>query len=60
MPPFEDLRRPSAPGAYPAPEGAAATLLDATLWATNLVLVAPLYWYALPAPAKLYFDHWSS
>ena len=21
--------------------------------------MAPVYWYALPAPAKLYLDHWS-
>jgi len=59
LPPFEDLRHPTALDAYPPPEGAAATLLEATLWATDIVLVAPLYWYALPAPAKLYFDHWS-
>jgi multimeric flavodoxin WrbA len=59
LPPFQDLRHAPAPGAYPTPEGAAATLLEATLWATDIVVAAPLYWYALPAPAKLYFDHWS-
>jgi multimeric flavodoxin WrbA len=34
-------------------------LLDATLTATDLVFVAPVYWYGLPADAKLYLDHWS-
>lgn len=27
--------------------------------ADDLVFVAPVYWYALPAPAKLLLDHWS-
>jgi multimeric flavodoxin WrbA len=34
-------------------------LLDATLAATDLVLVAPVYWYSLPSPVKIYIDHWS-
>jgi len=55
---LEDLRhRPG--GGYPAPEGNAAALLEATLWASDLVLAAPTYWYALPAAAKLYLDHWT-
>ena len=41
------------------PEGDALTLLDATLWATDLVFAAPTYWYNLPAPMKLCLDHWS-
>ncbi len=28
--------------------------------ATDLVLVAPLYWYTLPVPAKQYLDYWSA
>ena len=46
-------------GEYPYPDEPGATLLDATLWATDLVLVAPLYWYDVPARAKNYLDHWS-
>ena len=56
LPPFLDLRHD---GDYPAPEGNAAILAQATMAATDVVLVAPLYWYSLPAPAKLYLDHWS-
>ena len=58
LPPFEDVRH-SGTGAYPQPEGPGATLLDATLWASDLVMVAPLYWYSVPARAKNYLDHWS-
>lgn len=34
-------------------------LRQATLGATDLVLVSPLYWYTLSAPAKRYLDYWS-
>ncbi|MFJ7273324.1 flavodoxin family protein [Kitasatospora sp. NPDC098663] len=59
LPPFEDLRHVEG-GRYPEPVGHERTLLDATLAATDLVFVAPLYWYSLPTSAKLYLDHWSS
>ncbi|WP_031067226.1 flavodoxin family protein [Streptomyces sp. NRRL WC-3742] len=58
LPPFED-RRHDGDGVYAEPTGHARTLLDATLAATDLVFVAPVYWYALPTSAKLYLDHWS-
>ncbi|MFJ9693162.1 flavodoxin family protein [Kitasatospora sp. NPDC101183] len=58
LPPFED-RRHDGDGVYAEPTGHARTLLDATLAATDLVFVAPVYWYALPSSAKLYLDHWS-
>jgi putative NADPH-quinone reductase len=58
LPAFEDVRH-SADGAYPIPEGNARVLLLETLTATDLVFAAPLYWYGLPASAKLYLDHWS-
>jgi multimeric flavodoxin WrbA len=58
LPPFED-RRHVGDGSYSAPEGHGRTLLDATLAATDLVFVVPLYWYGLPASAKLFLDHWS-
>ena len=54
LPPFRDLR-PAAP----ALDGVMADLARATLAATDIVMVAPVYWYALPAPAKLMLDHWS-
>ena len=57
LPIFEDLRHH---GVYQAPAGNAKVLLEATLNATDLVLVAPLYWYSLPAPAKHYLDYWSA
>jgi hypothetical protein len=46
-------------GVYPPPQGNDKILLDATLAATDLVFVAPLYWYSVPASAKLYLDYWS-
>lgn len=58
LPPFEDIRH--RVGEYPQPEGSARTLLEATLAATDLVLVAPLYWYSLPTLAKRYLDEWSA
>lgn len=58
LPPFVDIRH-SGDGTYPMPEANGRVLLDATLAATDLVFVAPVYWYGLPADAKLYLDHWS-
>lgn len=59
LPPFEDLRHAGA-GTYPEPTGHERTLLDATLAATDIVVVSPLYWYALSASAKLYLDYWTA
>lgn len=56
--PFVDLRHTA--GSYPAPAGDMARLLDATLACTDLVLVAPVYWYSFPANLKTYLDHWSA
>jgi multimeric flavodoxin WrbA len=56
---FEDLRHVDA-GTYPMPEGGARKLLEATLAATDLVVVTPLYWYSFPNRLKLYLDHWSA
>ena len=58
LPPFHDPRRASG-SAYGPPEAGAAELAAQTLEATDIVFVAPLYGYGLPAPAKLYLDHWS-
>jgi NAD(P)H-dependent FMN reductase len=58
LPPFHDERH-VAEGISPYPAGTAGMLLEETLAATDLVFVVPLYWYSLPASAKLYLDHWS-
>ena len=58
LPPFRDLRH--GPEPYPEPAGDEKVLADATLAATDLVMAAPLYWYGLPASAKLYLDYWSA
>lgn len=58
--PFEDIRHHSSRNnPYPLPKGNERLLLDATLAATDIVFVTPLYWYSLPSTAKLYLDHWS-
>lgn len=57
LPDFVDLRHS---GAYTLPTGNAKTLLNATLEATDIVLIAPLYWYSLPVQAKQYLDYWSA
>lgn len=54
LPPFADLR----PG-FALPDGPVARVMQAMRAATDIVMVAPVYWYALPAPAKLLLDHWS-
>lgn len=56
LPAFEDLRHGASYGPL-SPQMAA--LAERTLQASDIVFVAPLYWYGLPAPAKLYLDHWS-
>lgn len=58
VPPFVDLRHTA--GTYPAPEGDMKTLLDATLAATHIVFVSPVYWFSIPTPLKAYLDHWSA
>ncbi|MGE3348758.1 MAG: flavodoxin family protein [Ramlibacter sp.] len=58
LPPFVDQRHTT--GQYPLPGGDLKTLLDATMAATDIVLVSPVYWYSLPAPLKTYIDHWSA
>jgi len=55
---FDDRRHDV--GTYPMPTGDTATLLQATLEATDLVFVTPLYWYSFPNRLKRYLDHWSA
>jgi multimeric flavodoxin WrbA len=55
--PFRDIRHDV--GIYPQPESHERSLAEATLACTDLVLAVPLYWYSVPASAKLYLDYWS-
>ena len=57
LPTFVDLRHN---GRFPAPAGNVKLLLEATLEATDIVLVTPLYMYSLPVQAKQYLDYWSA
>lgn len=57
LPPFFDTRHSTG---YQPPEGAARFLCEATLAATDLVIVTPVNWYSVSWPAKLYLDHWSA
>ena len=54
--PFVDQRHTI--GSYPMPQGELHRMLQANLQATDLVLVAPVYWYSFPSPLKTYLDHW--
>ena len=57
VPDFEDLRHDSD---HVRPtEGNVARLLEATLAATDIVIVSPLYWYSVSAQNNLYLDYWS-
>lgn len=55
---FADHRH-EGDGLCTMPQGKMHDLLQATVNATDLVFVTPLYWYNLPASAKLYLDHWA-
>jgi multimeric flavodoxin WrbA len=57
LPPFADTRHTTG---YATPDGNARLLADATLAATDLVVVTPVNWYSVSWPAKLYLDHWSA
>ena len=61
LPRFVDYRHePWSKGVFPSPTGNEAVLLEETVLATDIVFVVPLYWYALPAAAKLYLDYWTA
>jgi len=57
LPPFFDTGYSTG---YAAPDGNARLLCEATLAATDLVIVTPVYWYSLAWPVKLYLDHWTA
>lgn len=56
LPDFQDGRHEVA-----GREGSAGEelLRQATMAATDIVIVSPLYWYSLSAQAKRYLDYWS-
>ncbi|WP_332262167.1 flavodoxin family protein [Kitasatospora mediocidica] len=58
LPPFKDLRH-AGEGADRELGEHERLLLEATLAATDVVIVSPLYWYSVSSSAKLYLDHWS-
>jgi len=57
LPAFVDRRHTT--GTYEAPTGDLAMLLEATLAASDLVVVTPVYWFSMPTPLKAWLDHWS-
>lgn len=56
--PFQDTRHTEAKGIHPPTENE-RILLDETLWATDLVIASPLYWYSVSSATKLYLDYWT-
>src|SRR3569832_1471904 len=58
LPPFVDVRHTK--GEYPMPQVDLKTLLDASLAASDIVFVSPVYWYSIPSAMKTYIDHWSA
>lgn len=55
LPPFRDLR-PGNPG---VPTGRLEELFGHMMLASDIVFVAPVYWYAFPAPLHLFLSHLS-
>lgn len=60
LPAFVDLRHTAGTWPLPEPGTALRQVLDATMNATELVLVSPVYWFAPPTAIKNYLDHWSA
>ncbi|MEU3028768.1 flavodoxin family protein [Streptomyces incarnatus] len=56
LPDFVDTRHAETP--WPEQENE-ETLRQATLAATDIVIVSPLYWYSMSSYAKRYLDYWS-
>ena len=58
LPEYED-RRLREDRAYLPTDQAELELLHATLDATDIALVSPLYWYTLSSSTKTYLDYWT-
>lgn len=59
LPEYVDLRHAPQGAAAAVAGEAEATLLAATLRATDLVIASPLYWYSVSSSVKRYLDHWT-
>lgn len=58
LPVFEDIRHDDG-REYEIATESESIILEATLAATDIVIVSPVYWYSVSASLKLYLDHWS-
>ncbi|MER5524107.1 NAD(P)H-dependent oxidoreductase [Streptomyces sp. NPDC002677] len=58
LPDFVDLRRDADHVRAPSDTNT-GLLLDATLAATDIVIVSPVYWYSVSGLTKRYLDYWS-
>lgn len=58
LPAFEDIRHEDG-RKYEIATESESIILEATLAATDIVIVSPVYWYSVSASVKLYLDHWS-
>ncbi len=58
LPPFVDRRHTT--GTYLLPEGDLRGVFEAMRAASDIVLVAPVYWFSFPASLKSLMDHWSA
>jgi multimeric flavodoxin WrbA len=54
---YRDVRH--TPDRFSVPGEHEQMLLDATLWATDIVIASPLYMYSVSTNAKRYLDFWS-
>lgn len=59
LPWASDLRHEPGATLGAHPTGVEGELFDATMAATDVVIVSPLYWYSVSALAKNYLDFWS-
>ena len=59
LPQFVD-RRHEGDGRYPPPTGNERILFDATVAASDVVIVSPVYWYSVSTLVKHYLDYWTA
>jgi NADPH-dependent FMN reductase len=59
LPQFVDIRH-EGDGLYPPPRGNERILFDATVEASDLVIVSPVYWYSVSTLVKHYLDYWTA
>jgi multimeric flavodoxin WrbA len=59
LPQFADIRH-EGDGTFPPPRGNERILFDATVEASDVVIVSPVYWYSVSALVKHYLDYWTA